>query len=73
MATIKGYKPHPKQREIHKSINQSYAKYFVLNIGRQFGKTMLCINQMLYWTINKPGCTIAWVSPIYKQSKKVFD
>lgn len=73
MATIKGYKPHPKQREIHNSINQSDAKYFVLNIGRQFGKTMLCINQMLYWAINKPGSSIAWVSPIYKQSKKVFD
>ena len=73
MGTIKGYKPHPKQREIHNSINQSDAKYFVLNIGRQFGKTMLCINQMLYWAINKPGSTIAWVSPIYKQSKKVFD
>jgi len=73
MSTIKGYKPHTKQRLIHNSINQDDAKYYVLNIGRQFGKTLLCINHMLYWAINKPGCTIAWVSPIYKQSKKVFD
>lgn len=73
MSTIKGYKPHEKQKEIHNSIiNESY-KYYILNIGRQFGKTMLGINQMLYWAINHNGCDIAWVTPIYKQSKKVFD
>jgi hypothetical protein len=73
MSTIKGYKPHEKQKEIHNSIiNESY-KYYILNIGRQFGKTMLGINQMLYWAINHKGCNIAWVTPIYKQSKKVFD
>lgn len=73
MSTIKGYKPHEKQRLIHHSINNEPYKYYVLNIGRQFGKTMLGINQMLYWAINHKGCNIAWVTPIYKQSKKVFD
>jgi phage terminase large subunit-like protein len=34
---------------------------------------MLGINQMLYWCINDKGCNIAWVTPIYKQGKKVFD
>lgn len=33
---------------------------------------MLGINQLLYWAINDPGCQIAWVTPVYKQSKKVF-
>lgn len=70
---VKGYKPHPKQKEIHDSINHDEgAKYYILNIGRQFGKTMLCINQLLYWAINHKGCNIGWVSPIYKQSKKVY-
>jgi phage FluMu gp28-like protein len=73
MATIKGYKPHIKQLQIHNSINLEDHKYYVLNIGRQFGKTMLGINQMLYWAINDKGCNIAWVTPIYKQGKKVFD
>ena len=73
MSTIKGYKPHLKQREIHHSINNESYKYYILNIGRQFGKTMLGINQMLYWAINHKGCSIAWVTPIYKQGKKVFD
>lgn len=73
MATIKGYTPHEKQKQIHNSIINEGYKYYILNIGRQFGKTMLGINQMLYWAINHKGCNIAWVTPIYKQSKKVFD
>ena len=73
MATIKGYKPHDKQKEIHNSIRYDNYKYYVLNIGRQFGKTILGINSMLDWSINDKGCNIAWVTPIYKQGKKVFD
>lgn len=71
--TIKGYKPHEKQKLIHHSINKEGYKYYCLNIGRQFGKSMLAINQMLYWAINDNGCRIAWVTPIYKQGKKVFN
>lgn len=73
MATIKGYNPHDKQKLIHYSINKEQYKYYILNIGRQFGKSMLGINQLLYWAINDKGCNIAWVTPIYKQGKKVFD
>lgn len=70
--TIKGYKPHESQKLIHHSIRNELYKYYILNIGRQFGKTMLGINQMLDWAINDSGCNIAWVTPIYKQGKKVF-
>ncbi len=31
------------------------------------------MNQVYYWAINNPGCRIGWVSPVYKQSEKVFD
>lgn len=31
------------------------------------------MNQLYYWMFNDAGCKCAWVSPIYKQSKKVFD
>jgi phage terminase large subunit-like protein len=72
MSTIKGYKPHPNQRQIHDAINKGSEKYYALNIGRQFGKTLLGINQLLYWAINDRGCQIAWVTPVYKQGKKVF-
>jgi phage terminase large subunit-like protein len=72
MSTVKGYKPHDKQREIHDAINHGHEKYYALNIGRQFGKTLLGINQLLYWAINDKGCKIAWITPVYKQGKKVF-
>jgi hypothetical protein len=72
MSTIKGYKPHSRQLEIHRAINQGNEKYYALNIGRQFGKTLLGINQLLWWAINDRGCSIAWVTPVYKQGKKVF-
>jgi len=73
MSKIKGYRPHPNQRQIHEAINEGPWKYYALNIGRQFGKTMLGINQLLYWSINHKGSNIAWVTPVYKQSKKVFN
>lgn len=70
---LTGYKPHENQAKIHKSIIEDDFKYYVLNIGRQWGKTLLGINQSLFYLINDKGCNIGWVSPIYKQSKKVFE
>lgn len=66
------YNPHKNQKIIHDSINSEGYKYYVLNIGRQFGKSLLAINQCLYWGINKK-CDIAWISPIYNQANKVFE
>ena len=66
------YNPHPNQQKIHNSINDEEYKYYVICIGRQFGKTMMATNQMMYWALNNPRSKIAWVSPVYKQAKKVF-
>lgn len=67
------YTPHKNQELIHKAINEGSQKYYVLDIGRQFGKSMLAMNQIYFWLINDKGSKCAWVSPIYKQAKKVFD
>lgn len=67
------YNPHINQKIIHDSINDENYKYYVLNIGRQFGKSLLAMNQCYYWALNNKGVQIAWVSPIYRQAKKVFD
>jgi hypothetical protein len=67
------YSPHHNQKIIHDSIINEPYKYYILNIGRQFGKTMLAMNQCYYWAINNPNSKIGWVSPVYKQSEKVFD
>jgi hypothetical protein len=67
------YTPHKNQEIIHKAINEGSAKYYPLCFGRQWGKSMLAENQTYYWLFNDSGCKVAWVAPIYKQSKKVFD
>lgn len=67
------YTPHPSQKIIHSSINNGTEKYYLLNIGRQFGKTLLASNQLMYWALNQKNIKCAWVSPVYKQSKKVFE
>ena len=67
------YNPHQNQKKIHDSINNEPFKYYTLNIGRQFGKSLLGTNQALYWLFNIPNAKIGWVSPIYKQCKKVFN
>jgi hypothetical protein len=64
------YKPHPKQLEIHEAI-ASDGKYFIVSIGRQFGKTMLGQNQALKWCVEN-SWKVGWISPTYKQCKKVF-
>ena len=71
--SVQLYSPHKNQALIHNSINNDNHKYYVLSIGRQFGKSLLAVNQVLYWFFNIPNCKIGWVSPIYKQSKKVFN
>jgi len=66
------YSPHSNQRLIHEAINETDTKYFVLDIGRQFGKSILGQNQCVDFMINK-GWSGAWVSPTYRQAKKVSD
>lgn len=66
------YTPHPRQVEVHNSINNDPFKYYTLNVGRQWGKSLLAVNQALYWLFNKDKVKIGWVSPIYRQCKKVF-
>jgi len=70
---VKLYKHHRNQKLIHDSIKDEPYKYYVLNIGRQFGKSLLATNQVLMWALKDKKCKIGWVSPIYKQAKKVFD
>jgi hypothetical protein len=70
--SVELYKPHPKQKIIHDAINSGNQKYYVLNIGRQFGKSLLATNQLCYWLLNE-RCEAAWVSPVFNQANKVYE
>lgn len=69
---IQLYSPHPKQAEIHTALKELSCKYYTVPIGRQFGKSLLGINQNYLWGINEPNVQMGWVSPVYSQAKKVF-
>tara|TARA_R110000822_G_scaffold104474_3_gene231468 strand:+ start:19 stop:1245 length:1227 start_codon:yes stop_codon:yes gene_type:complete len=66
-----GFTPHPKQKEMIDSILGSKAKFHVACVGRQFGKSLMAMNLVLYWGINKGPVKILWVSPVYSQTDKV--
>ena len=66
-----GFTPHPQQRDMVNGIITSDAKYHVACVGRQFGKSMMAMNLVLYWAINSGPCKILWVSPVYSQTSKV--
>jgi len=66
------FKPHTKQKEIISSFATTKHKFGVVATGRQFGKSLLGQNLMLFWLLREPKQKGAWISPIYNQSKKVF-
>ena len=53
------------------SIIEGPEKYHVICVGRQFGKTLLAENLLLYYAINYPNSDILWCSPVYSQASKV--
>lgn len=67
---IIGIKPTPKQDTIIKGIKGD-AKYHVVSIGRQTGKSLLAMNLVLWWGVNNDNVKILWVSPVYSQTNKV--
>ena len=71
---VKGFTPHPDQRRVINAIEENpQAKYITLVTGRQWGKTLLGENMLLKWALTTPNSNLMWLSPIYKQSKKVMD
>lgn len=46
--------------------------YCIVPTGRQFGKTLLGENQAIKWALENEGWIVLWISPTYKQAKKVF-
>ena len=66
------FTPHKGQKAIIDGFATSEHKFGVVSTGRQFGKSLLGQNLMLYWLLQSPKQKGAWISPIYNQSKKVF-
>jgi hypothetical protein len=64
-----GYTPRPLQLEIHRSLK----RFSVLVCHRRFGKTVLCVNELIDRALRskKPRPRYAYLAPFYRQAKAV--
>lgn len=68
---IQLFTPHKKQREVFKLLEEN--RYVLLNIGRQWGKTTMAHQWLLKQVLENNNTIGAWISPTWKQAKKVFE
>ena len=55
------------QREVY----DSPARFKMLCSGRRFGKTHLCLVQLIVWAAQKPGSLCWYLAPTYKSAKSI--
>ncbi len=70
---IKLFTPYPKQREFIQAFADTEELFGIVVAPRGSGKTLLGINLMLYWLLQKPNQKGGWISPVYSQAKSVYD
>ena len=56
------FSPHKGQRAIINGFADSSHKFGVVATGRQFGKSLLAQNLLLYWLLKNPKSKGAWIS-----------
>ena len=66
------YNPYDKQKEVHKACNDKSTFFVTVSAGRQVGKSLLGINQSLYWALSESKKKIYWVSPTSSQCQKIY-
>lgn len=68
------FKPHKGQKRVLNEFVTANTphKYGVVICGRQYGKSLLGQNALLYWLLSNNNSKGGWISPVYKQAQKVF-
>lgn len=69
---IQLFTPHLGQRKVINGFADSPHKFGVVVTSRQWGKSLLAQNLLLYWLLQNPNQKGCWVSPVYNQCRKVF-
>ncbi|KAA6347883.1 hypothetical protein EZS27_004663 [termite gut metagenome] len=72
--TVELFRPHSGQKDILEFIlNDRQVKFIQLVCGRRFGKSLLCSNLCLYFSLSKPKSEVMYVTPSYRLSKYIFE
>lgn len=66
------FSPHKGQKKIIDNFSDSIHKFGIVATGRQFGKSLLAQNLMLYWLLRNSNQKGAWITPVYNQCRKIF-
>ena len=66
------FSPHQGQKKVINDFSNSNHKFGTVVTSRQWGKSLLGQNLLLYWLLQTPNQKGCWISPIYNQAKKVF-
>ena len=69
---IELFTPHSGQRKVINGFADSPHKFGIVVTSRQWGKSLLAQNLLLYWLLQNPNQKGCWVSPVYNQARKVF-
>ena len=67
------FSPHFGQKKVIDGFADSKHKFAIVACGRQFGKSLLAQNMMLYWLLQNPNQKGSWMAPVYNQCKKIFN
>ena len=66
------FTPHSGQKAVIDGFGKSKHKFGIVSCGRQYGKSLLAQNLMLFWLLGNKNQKGAIITPIYNQSKKIF-
>lgn len=70
---IQLFKPYERQKDFITKFASTDDLFGVVSAPRGSGKTLLCINLMLLWLLEKPNRKGGYITPVYGQGKSVMD
>lgn len=71
-AGILSWKFHPAQLDIYEKLNSNSHAMFIMNCGRQIGKSFFLCGYAIEFALQHPNCKIAYLAPTAKQVKKII-
>jgi phage FluMu gp28-like protein len=63
----------PAQQKIADRVVNGSEKFYIINAGRQVGKSFLSVQLLLYFSINRPDSVNLYISMTYNQTLKLFN
>ena len=70
---IKLFTPYKKQKEVIDGFLSTDTLFGICSAPRGSGKTLLAMNMILYWALEKGNRKTMWCAPVYNQAKAVYD